>query len=196
MSDAIVLAAGKSTRYGKSNKLFSEIHNKPLIFHTVNEIVNSKVKKVIIVTGQDHKEICNILKGFNVDIIHNQNYETGISSSISSGVLHLPKNSSATMICLADMPLLETNDYNDIIDFHQQNGGASTIVAPYRKKTTGNPVIFGKNYFKQLCCLNGDKGGKEILDNNSENLVKFNTKSEGFYFDIDNKNDFLKFKSL
>ena len=60
MSDAIVLAAGKSTRYGKSNKLFSEIHNKPLIFHTVNEIVNSKVKKVIIVTGQDHKKICNI----------------------------------------------------------------------------------------------------------------------------------------
>ena len=55
MSDAIVLAAGKSTRYGKSNKLFSEIHNKPLIFHTVNEIINSKAKKVIIVTGRDHK---------------------------------------------------------------------------------------------------------------------------------------------
>ena len=196
MSDAIVLAAGKSTRYGKSNKLFSEINNKPLIFHTVNEIINSKAKKVIIVTGRDHKEICNILKGFNVDIIHNQNYETGISSSISSGVLHLPKNSSSTMICLADMPLLASNDYNDIIDFHQQNGGASTIVAPYRKKTIGNPVIFGKNYFKQLCSLNGDKGGKEILDNNSENLVKFNTKSEGFYFDIDNKNDYLKFQSL
>ena len=39
------------------------------------------------------------------------------------------------------------------------------------KKTTGNPVIFGKNYFKQLCFLNGDKGGKEILDKNPENLV-------------------------
>ena len=162
----------------------------------VGKIINSKAKKVIIVTGRDHKEICNILKGFNVDIIHNQNYETGISSSISSGVEHLPKNSSSTMICLADMPLLASNDYNDIIDFHQQNGGASTIVAPYRKKTTGNPVIFGKNYFKQLCCLNGDKGGKEIIGKNLENLVKFNTKSEGFYFDIDNKNDFLKFKSF
>ena len=196
MSDVIVLAAGKSSRNGKSNKLLTEIHNKPLIFHTVNEIINSKAKKVIIVTGRDHKEICNILKGFNVDIIHNQNYETGISSSISSGVKHLPKNSSSTMICLADMPLLASNDYNDIIDFHQQNGGASTIVAPYRKKTTGNPVIFGKNYFKQLCCLNGDKGGKDILDKNSENLIKFNTKSEGFYFDIDNKNDFLKLQSF
>ena len=147
-------------------------------------------------TGSDHKKICNILKGFNVGIIHNQNYETGISSSISTGVVHLPKNSSSAMICLADMPLLATNDYNDIIDFHQQNGGVSRIVAPFRKKTTGNPVIFGKNYFKQLRCLNGDKGGKEIFDNNSEHLVKFNTKSEGFYFDIDNKNDFLKLKSL
>ena len=196
MSDAIVLAAGKSTRHGKSNKLLSEINNKPLILHTVNEIINSKAKKVIIVTGRDHKEICNILKGFKVDIIHNQNYETGISSSISAGVLNLPKNSSSAMICLADMPLLATNDYNDIIDFHQQNGGVSSIVAPYRKQTIGNPVIFGKNYFEQLCCLNGDKGGKEILDKNSENLVKFNTKSEGFYFDIDSKNDFLKFKSL
>ena len=196
MSDAIVLAAGKSTRYGKSNKLFSEINNKPLILHTVNEIVNSKVKKIIIVTGSDHKEICSILKGFNVVIIHNQNYETGISSSISTGIVHLPKNSFSTMICLADMPLLTTNDYNNIIDFHQQNGGVSRIVAPYRKKTIGNPVIFGKDYFKQLCSLNGDKGGKEIFDNNSKYLVKFNTKSEGFYFDIDNKNDFLKLKNL
>ncbi len=110
MSDVIVLAAGKSSRHGKSNKLLTEIHNKPLIFHTVNEIINSKAKKVIIVTGRDHKEICNILKGFNVDIIHNQNYETGISSSISSGVEHLPKNSSSTMICLADMPLLASNE--------------------------------------------------------------------------------------
>ena len=196
MSDAIVLAAGKSTRYGKSNKLFSEIHNKTLIFHIVNEIINSKVKKVIIVTGRDHKEICTILKGFNVDIIYNQNYETGISSSISTGVNHLPQKSSSAMICLADMPLLATNDYNEMIDFNQQNGGVSRIVAPYRNKTIGNPVIFGKNYFKQLYCLNGDKGGKAILDKNSENLIKFKTKSEGFYFDIDNKNDFLKFKSL
>ena len=196
MSDAIVLAAGKSTRYGKSNKLFSEIHNKTLIFHIVNEIINSKVKKVIIVTGRDHKEICTILKGFNVDIIYNQNYETGISSSISTGVDHLPQNSSSTMICLADMPLLAINDYNEIIDFNQKNGGFSKIVAPYRKKTIGNPVIFGKDYFKQLCCLSGDKGGKEVIGKNLENLVKFNTKSEGFYFDIDNKNDFLKFKSF
>ena len=48
MSDAIVLAAGKSTRHGKSNKLLSEINNKPLILHTVNEIINSNADVMIL----------------------------------------------------------------------------------------------------------------------------------------------------
>ena len=194
MTDAIILAAGNSKRFGKDNKLFTEFNSTLLITHVVSEICKSKLRNIIVISGKDHVKINKQLKKFRVKVIKNLNYNEGINSSISLGIKKLPRNSLSTMICLADMPLLKSEDYNSMVQFEEKFRNKSKIIVPHNKTIRGNPVIFGKDYFKILANLEGDNGGKKILEKN-EDVIYYDTSSEGFYFDVDTQKDLVKLKN-
>ena len=86
MTDAIILAAGNSKRFGKDNKLFTDFNSTLLITHVVSEICKSKLKNIIVITGKDHVKINGLLKKFRVQVIKNLNFNEGINSSISLGI--------------------------------------------------------------------------------------------------------------
>ena len=194
MTDAIILAAGNSKRFGKDNKLFTDFNSTLLITHVVSEICKSKLRNIIVITGKDHVKINKLLKEFRVQVIKNLRFNEGINSSISLGIKKLPRNSLSTMICLADMPLLKSEDYNSMVQFEEKFRNKSKIIVPYNKTTRGNPVIFGKDYFNTLVNLVGDHGGKKILEKNRD-VIYYNTNSEGFYFDVDTQKDLTKLKN-
>ena len=54
MISAILLAAGQSKRIPKENKLLKKFKGKTLINHILNQLIKSKVKKIIIVLGHEH----------------------------------------------------------------------------------------------------------------------------------------------
>ena len=55
MISAILLAAGKSKRMNGENKLIKKINGKPLIKHSVTNILESSIDELIIVTGYQNK---------------------------------------------------------------------------------------------------------------------------------------------
>ena len=195
MTDAIILAAGNSKRFGITNKLFTQLYSKPLISHVVNEICKSNVKNIFVISGKDHDQICDILNKYRVKIIKNQNHVFGINSSISCGIKNLDPVSNSVMICLGDMPLLLSKDYNKLLKFNNNFGGKNKITVPFNSNQNGNPIIFGSKFYKKLLSLKGDEGGKKIIDENNNHLVKFFTDFKGFYYDIDVKNDILNLSS-
>ena len=155
MTDAIVLAAGESIRFGAANKLLTNVYSKPLIFHVGNEICKSEINNIYVISGSDHNKINQVLNKFRVKVIKNNNQNDGINSSISFGVKNLDKKSPSVMICLADMPLLRTEDYNSILNFEKNKGDASNIIVPFNNGTRGNPVIFGRHFYNELSLLKG-----------------------------------------
>ena len=86
MTDAIILAAGNSKRFGKDNKLFTDFNSTLLITHVVSEICKSKLRNIIVITGKDHVKINKLLKKFRVQVIKNLRFNEGINSSISLGI--------------------------------------------------------------------------------------------------------------
>jgi len=195
MTDAIILAAGNSKRFGITNKLFTQLYSKPLISHVVNEICKSNVKNIFVISGKDHDQICDILNKYRVKIIKNQNHVFGINSSISCGIKNLGPVSNSVMICLGDMPLFLCKDYNKLLKFNNNFGGKNKITVPFNSNQNGNPIIFGSKFYKKLLSLKGDEGGKKIINENNNHLVKFFTDLKGFYYDIDVKNDILNLSS-
>ena len=57
MIKAILLAAGMSKRFKNENKLIRNFKNRPLINHSLLALHKSKVDKIIIVLGYQHKEV-------------------------------------------------------------------------------------------------------------------------------------------
>ena len=57
MISAILLAAGQSKRLIKENKLTKIYKNKPLINHSLNSLIKSKIVKIIIVSGYEKNKL-------------------------------------------------------------------------------------------------------------------------------------------
>ena len=94
MIKAILLAAGQSKRMKSENKLIKLYKNKPLINYSLNVLTKSKVNKIILVLGHQHKEVKKIIKK-NKKIIftYNKNYKKGMASSIKIGLKKISKKS-------------------------------------------------------------------------------------------------------
>ena len=62
ISAILLLAAGQSKRFKNDNKLTKIFKDKPLINHAINSLIKSKVNKIIVVLGHQHKEVKKIIK--------------------------------------------------------------------------------------------------------------------------------------
>ena len=87
---AIVLAAGRGTRFGDVLKLLAQIGGKALVRHAAEAAVGSLVDPVIVVTGYRSNEVEAALHGLPVQILYNALFAQGLSTSLKTGFSALP----------------------------------------------------------------------------------------------------------
>src|SRR5690349_21645261 len=109
MVTAIVLAAGSSQRMGNVNKLLLPYKDKRIIETTLENIIAAKMNKVIVVTGYEAEKIKTAIQHLPVDIIHNDDFLKGMTTTIQRGIEHAKEG--GYMICLADMFMITSNEY-------------------------------------------------------------------------------------
>ena len=115
MIKAILLAAGKSKRLRSENKLIKQFKNKSLINHSLSALHKSKVDKIIIVLGYQHKEVKKVIKRNKKNIfVLNKKFKLGISSSINTGLKKISKKDKGFIIVQSDMPFIKTSHINKI----------------------------------------------------------------------------------
>ena len=71
---AIVLAAGQSQRMGEQNKLLLKIEDQSVIQEVVNNLAQSEVDQIFVVTGHEEDRVRNELKDRQVTFIHNPEF--------------------------------------------------------------------------------------------------------------------------
>ncbi|WP_298754733.1 nucleotidyltransferase family protein [uncultured Psychroserpens sp.] len=188
----LILAAGSSNRMGTAKQLLTIGHT-TLIGKSIETALQSNANEVFCVLGANAETIRKSINSYKANVIINTNYNNGLSSSIIAGLDHIENlNFDAVLITLADQPRIDVNYLNVLIDSFNQN--PSKISASDYQDNSGVPAIFPKTYFKQLKRLEGDKGAKNVLNSNNQNVIKVNCNT---LLDIDTQQDYLDFlKSL
>lgn len=185
----ILLAAGESRRMQCIKQLLPW-KDSTLIEHAINQAQSSIVETIFVVLGANLKIIKNEILNKNIIIIDNNNWELGMGSSINSALNFIKENSyqfDALLIALADQPLIGAEHINEMIfKYYDQS---KNIIATQLKNGAGVPAIFGSNYFEKLANLYEDRGAKEIIKKNQDDLY---TISIEFYKikDIDTKEEY------
>ena len=189
MIKAILLAAGQSKRMKSENKLIKLYKNKPLINYSLNVLTKSKVNKIIIVLGHQHKEVKKIIKK-NKKIIftYNKNYKKGMASSIKIGLKKISKNDKGFIIAQSDMPFVKQSDINKIC--RSINSKKFLVHALKYKNRVGNPIGFDSSLIKKFKNIKGQFGAKFMVKRlkNRTNFIK--TKSIKSFKDFDKASDF------
>ena len=163
MISAILLAAGQSKRMNGENKLTKEIQGTPLIKLSVKNILASSIDELIVVLGYQKEIIEKLIdKNEKIKFAFNKDFESGMASSIKTGLNHLFNNTEAFFICLGDMPMVNSDIYNQLIKSKNQKN----IIVPTYNNQQGNPVLFDKSMREKVIDITGDVGAKKILELN------------------------------
>ncbi len=189
---AIVLAAGSSTRMGRSKQLL-KIASETLIRRTVKTAIDSGANETLVVLGADSEQIKNELSDLSVYTVTNPEFEKGMGSSLKCGVRYVMKKNSdaeAVMILVSDQPLLNSFYLKKIIEEYLKT--KSPIVASFYSERYGVPALFNKSMFGKLLAIEDQHGAKKCIEQNST-LVKSIDFPEGAV-DLDTPGDFENFR--
>jgi len=169
----IILAGGMSSRMGK-NKLQLELKGKPIINIVIDNTRQSKLSELMLVYGKYEVDT-------DIKKVYNPNYEMGMSTSIIEGLKGY--TGDGVMLLLGDMPFVNKEIVNELIQ--RFNNTEKNIVVPTFEGKRGNPVIVGKKYFQSLLENKGDKGARDIINNNIDDVEWVQVNSRGIFIDVD-----------
>ena len=189
---AVLLAAGRSERMGPNNKLLLNVDGIPLVRKSAISIINSNVTSMTVVTGFDENKIVNALSGLNVNFVKNINFREGLSSSLKAGLANITPTPSAVIICLADMPKIQPEHINQLIENFDPLKGWE-ICIPTNDGKRGNPVLIGSRFFPYIFETSGDFGAKQVMKQHSDKIVEVEIGTSDIHFDIDTQDEYENF---
>ena len=167
----IILAAGSSSRLVQPKQLLM-YKNKNLLQHAIDEATAINTCEVMVVVGAKNDEIVSKIYTKSVQIVHNENWSEGMSSSIRAGLSALLKNNpslASVIIMLCDQPFVSSQLLNEI--YEAKRATNKGIVACFYKETAGVPALFTSKYFAQLLSLQGNEGAKKIVMMNGDDVA-------------------------
>lgn len=131
---AIVLAAGRSTRYGSADKLLEQLDGKPLARHIGKTLSRIGFGQHIAVVA--HPEVGDIFAdlGFNVTPVE-ANQPMGASLEAGLGAIERAEH---VLVCLADMPFVTADHLEALLE----TGDAALVVATGGPHYRGPPMRF------------------------------------------------------
>ncbi len=182
---AVVLAAGKSTRMAPYNKLLvTDRAGKPMISRVVDNVLSSRARPVIVVTGHRGEEIRAALAGRPVTFVEATNYELGLSASLKAGIAAVPETSAGALVCLGDMPLVTGRLIDRLVDAHAPVESRA-IVVPTCQGRAGNPILWNRRYFPEILDLAGDAGARALLTRHMEQVGEIEVNDDAVLRDFD-----------
>jgi molybdenum cofactor cytidylyltransferase len=168
---AVVLAAGRSTRMGGPNKLVADLGGRPMVRIVVEEVLASRARPVIVVTGHQREGVEAALAGLAVTLVHNPSFADGLSTSLKAGIAALPPDVDGAIICLGDMPQIDAKLIDRLIGAFDPERGALVVVPTIAGKR-GNPVVWSRRFFPDLAAIDGDVGARHLIAGYQEAVVE------------------------
>jgi CTP:molybdopterin cytidylyltransferase MocA len=158
---AIVLAAGSSTRLGRSKQEI--VVDGETLLQRAERMARSVADEVIVVTDQ-----------LNPDAAE------GIASSIRTGV-RMAGNDARILITLCDQPLVTVEHLRALLEVD------APIVATGYAGIAGAPAVFAPSFGPDLLALRGDRGARVVIEAHRDvtKVIPF----EDAALDIDREDD-------
>ena len=153
----------------------------------IETIMEGGIENINVVLGAYHDQITAILSDRLVKVLNNPQWESGISSSIKTGVKNLNKNIDAVFIFVVDQPFINSKLIKKIENlFHFTN---AKIIANRVNGNQTHPVLFRIDVAEKLLNLADEQGGRQLIEQNK--VLWLDSIENKFSLDIDSPEDLI-----
>ena len=182
---AIVLAAGRSRRMAPLNKLLvTDGKGLPMISRVVDNVLASRARPVIVVTGHERERVEEALAGRPVLFAHAEEYAEGLSASLKAGLRAVPPDAEGLLVCLGDMPLVTGPMLDRLIAAFDPEEGRAVVQPTFRGKQ-GNPMLWSREFLDEMLAISGDIGARHLAAKHADRLVEVEMADDAVLRDFD-----------
>jgi molybdenum cofactor cytidylyltransferase len=162
---------------GGPHKLLAEWRGKPLVAHVVDALAAAGLPPPVVVLGAEADRVRAALGDRAVHPVIAADYADGLAHSLRAGLNAVPAQWDAVLVCLGDMPRL------DAVLLRALASAPGEVAVPVWNGKRGNPVRWGRAHFAALLQLEGDVGGKALLQGLAPTEIA--APDDGIFDDID-----------
>lgn len=190
---ALVLVAGLSSRM-KEFKPLLPFRGKTLIENTIDSVLESGARQVVVVTGHRADELEPLLEekyGSRVILTRNPDFAaTDMLQSIRLGCRAMPE-CDAFFLLPGDMPVVRESTFRKILS--QRNGEISVIFPTldgYRK----HPPLVDSRLIPEILAFDRDGGLRQFWKEREAIVRTVSVDDAGVWVDLDTQEDYKKCK--
>ena len=174
-------------------KLLLPYGSKTVIEHIIDELRQSPVSRITVVTGHDHERIVSRLNDRNVTSIRNPNFTQGMITSVRSGLETIRDEATGCLLALGDQPGISPGIVAQMIErFHPED---APIVYPLYNGQKGHPLIFSNRYFNEIKAHYDDVGLRGLLQAHPTYCHPLTVDDDRVLEDIDTPEDYEREKA-
>lgn len=185
----ILLAAGAGERMGHRPKSLLELGGVPLIRRQIIALSGAGVDELVVVLGHHGERIAQAIQEFPVTVVHNPEPAAGQVSSLRVGLRALSPRIDTVLVALADQPLINAQDINDLIGAYKKRPAGTQVVQPEVDGQPGNPVMFSGEVREQILAGEARVGCKQWQAAHPEQVHRWASTNQRYRTDVDTLED-------
>lgn len=171
----IYMASGFGKRYG-TNKLITEFQGEPLYLHGLLSLQKAaklleedKIQCKLFLISQYERVLSGSFDRVpEAERIFNEDSDQGITASLRLGTEVSRKDTDAFLYFVADQPCMRGETIAEFVrGFLKSGKGIGCVCA---KGHRGSPNLFSRKYKTELLALEGDQGGRQIMQKHPEDI--------------------------
>jgi Uncharacterized MobA-related protein len=180
ITDAIILAAGYSSRAG-TNKLLLKLGDKTILERCI-ENLSPFCHQIIVVGGYRIEDLESILSSYDkIKLVYNPHFSDGMYSSVKKGLEHI--KGQRFLLTPGDIPLIQKLTIERILEMD------TPIAIPEFEGETGHPVLIQSSLIPDILRDNHRCLRDFVTSQNPEYI---NVVDRGILNDIDYMNDYYE----
>jgi molybdenum cofactor cytidylyltransferase len=189
---ALVLAAGRSSRMGRTKALLPDRDGVPFVVRIARTLVDAGAAPVmVIVRPETHEAIRETLAELcacaPVSVLVNGDPERGQLSSLLTG-LDSAGDVDGMLVTLVDVPFLSSDTVRAVIAAWTRE--RAPIVRPARGHEHGHPVLFDCRTFDVLRHAPLSEGAKPVVRGYGPAIVNVPVDDDGAFVDLDTPDEY------
>lgn len=177
---AILLAAGRGTRFGADKLLYPLEDGLPMALAAARNL-KAAIPDVLAVVNGENPELMALLEEAGLRVSVCPDAVQGMGASLAWGVAQT-RQAQGWLIALADMPWIRSATLHAVAEAVI---GPRVIAAPVYRGKRGHPVAFGRDHGPALMALSGDEGARRLLADFAGEVILLPSEDSGVVRDID-----------
>ena len=173
------------------DKALLQYQGGPFLQIIMRNLGEAGVDRLVVVLGHHAAEIQQTTNLDRAQVVVNENYRLGQTSSLQAGLKALDlRATDGILLCLVDHPAVSADVMRNILLAHRESG--APVVVPVYKGQRGHPVFIGRALFEELLALKTTDGANSVIRKYYDSSCWLDVDQEGVLLDIDQPEDYRR----